>query len=466
MTIEVGIVGGGFTGAAVAVHLANAARTPIRIEIVEPREAVGYGLAYGGCRPEHRINVPGDRMVVFREEPLHFTHWLERNGVIPADPEGRTMNGDFYSRRSAFGDYMASLFRGAAHNASGSRLQHRRAAAIGLERCAGRWGIRLSDGALAQYSHLVLAATHATPALHWPIGAGVREAAGFVANPWDWEAICALPRDADIAILGTGLTMCDVVVTLRESGHRGRISATSRRALTPRPHAGFRSDFDLFGAEAPPKTAIGLLRLLRSQIRAAEAAGDTWHSVTDTLRARLATYWPTLPVAERIRIARSLRAWWDVHRFRIAPQVDRLLSEGRDEGWLSIRAGRVHRIGTNGERLALDWTPKHEPRREETFDAIINCTGPDSDIARSANPLMKSALEAGIIRPDPLRIGIDVDASGRTIDRDGSTNARLWAAGPLARGVVGEATGVPEASDSARNVANSLVASLALARMT
>jgi uncharacterized NAD(P)/FAD-binding protein YdhS len=79
---------------------------------------------------------------------------------------------------------------------------------------------------------------------------------------------------------------------------------------------------------------------------------------------------------------------------------------------------------------------------------------------------MKSALEAGIIRPDPLRIGIDVDASGRTIDRDGSTNARLWAAGPLARGVVGEATGVPEASDSARNVANSLVASLALARMT
>jgi uncharacterized NAD(P)/FAD-binding protein YdhS len=466
MPIEVGIIGGGFAGTAVALHLVHGLAEPVGIEIIEPREAVGFGLAYGSCRPEHRINVPADRMVVFREEPLHFADWLQRNGTIEADLEGRTTNGDFYSRRSAFGNYMESLFQDAVRNARGSGLRHRRAAAIGLESRSGGWDVRLSDGGLAQYSHLVLAATHAAPASHWPIEAGVREASGFVADPWDWQAIGALPSDADVAILGTGLTMCDVVLTLRANGHRGRIAAISRRALTPRPHAGFGSSFDLFGVDTPPKTAIGLLRLVRRRIREAQDAGDTWHSVVDALRARLAGYWPTLPVAERVKIARRLRAWWDVHRFRIAPQVDRLMSSGREEGWLSVRAGRIHRIGKAQERLILDWTPRREERRETMFDAVINCTGPDSDIARAGSPLLKSALEAGFIRPDALRVGIDVDASGRSIARDGSTNARLWAAGPLARAIVGEATGVPEASDSARNVATSLAASLAPARMT
>lgn len=463
MTVEVGIIGGGFAGTAVAVHLARALPQPVGIEIIEPREGVGYGLAYGGCRPEHRINVPADRMVVFREEPLHFTNWLQRNGVIAADPEGETANGGFYSRRSAFGTYMESLFRDAARDAPG--LRHRRAAATGLERRADGWSVGLSDGGSAHFSHLVMAATHAAPALHWPTDAGVRDAAGFIADPWNWDAIRALPTDAEIAILGTGLTMCDVVLTLRANGHRGRIAAVSRRALTPRPHAGFGSGFDLFGADAPPESAIGLLRLVRRRVREASAAGDTWHSVVDALRGRLAGYWPTLPVAERIKIARRLRAWWDVHRFRIAPQVDRLMSAGREEGWLSITAGRIHRIGTARGRLVLDWTPKHGPRHETMFDAVINCTGPDSDVSRAASPLMRGALDAGFIRPDALRIGIDVDASGRTIARDGSTNARLWAAGPLARAIVGEATGVPEASDSASHVARSIAASLALTRM-
>ena len=140
--------------------------------------------------------------------------------------------------------------------------------------------------------------------------------------------------------------------------------------------------------------------------------------------------------------------------------MDSLIAQGQREGWLTISAGRVHRIRRSGDHFRLDWTPKNDNRIDSVFDAIINCTGPDSNIGRSPNPLLRMATERGFIRPDALRFGIDVDAAGHTVDRSGSINADLWATGPLARIIVGEATGVPEASDHARHVAASLAASI------
>jgi uncharacterized NAD(P)/FAD-binding protein YdhS len=200
--------------------------------------------------------------------------------------------------------------------------------------------------------------------------------------------------------------------------------------------------------------------LLRRRIVDAQEAGETWHVVIDALRFHLAHYWPALPLSQRKRIARHLRTWWDVHRFRMAPQVDSLITKGRAEGWLSIQPGRVHRIGVAGDRLSLEWTPRTSQRRTSTFDAIVNCTGPDGDIGRSPSPMLRGAVDAGHIRPDALRTGIDVDEFGRAIAADGSISRGLWAAGPLARAVVGEATGVPEASGHARVVAGSLAATL------
>jgi uncharacterized NAD(P)/FAD-binding protein YdhS len=461
MSLPIGVIGGGFTGAAFCVHLANLSPVPLEIEVVEPREQVGFGLAYGSCGEEHRINVPSDRMSVFAERPSDFTSWLELGGCIEADPAGRAPNGDFYSTRTDFGRYVAHLFSTAAKgNPSRSKLHHRRQGVVAFEPVDQCWRVYFDDKTTADYVQLVLAATYGCAAFRVPIDAEALSRSGLIADPWDREAIKALPHNANIGIVGTGLTMCDVVVTLRTLGHRGPISAISRHGLIPRSHACFSTTFDLFRNEPPPDNAVGLLRLLRQRIVDAQESGETWHVVIDALRFHLARYWPTLPLAQRKKIARHLRTWWDVHRFRIAPQVDELMTTGRAEGWLSIAAGRVHGVGVDGDRLSLAWKPRAGRQRTSIFDAVINCMGPDSDISRSSNPMLRKAVDAGHIRPDAFRTGIDVDEFGRVSAADGSIRPGLWAAGPLARAVVGETTGVPEASGHARIVAVSLATTL------
>lgn len=451
------IIGGGFTGAMFAVHLARAARLPLDIDIWEPRPTLGAGLAYGSCRPEHRINVPSDRLSVFAEDPLHFSDWLRRTGRWQGDAGALTTAGDHYSRRLDFGTYIAALVaETAASNASGSAIRHVRAAASWLERGDRAWRLHGSDGGAATYDHVVLCATYGAPAFPWPVIEGAAERAHLVRNPWDWPAITAIPRDADVLAIGTGLTMCDVVVTLRQGGHRGTITAVSRRALTPRPHGEFDTAYDLFGGGPPPHTAIALLRHVRRHVRDLAARGRSWHPVLDSLRRSLFRYWATLPIGERAKIVRRLRAYWDVHRFRIAPQVADMMAAGRQEGWLTIRAGRIAAIGHDGERFVIDWTPKGEERQIGAFDAVINCTGPDGDLARSANLLLTAAIREGHARPDALHLGLDVDALGHVLGQDGRPTPSLWAAGPLARAIVGEATGVPEASAHARLVAETL----------
>ncbi len=458
---KVGVIGGGFTGAMFAVHLARAASVPVAIDIIEPRETVGAGLAYGSCGPEHRINVPSDRMFVFAEDRDHLSRWLKRTGRWDADRAALTPEGHHYSTRRDFAAYIAGLVSAAAEdNPSGSVIRHIRRTALRVSGGHEQWRVECDDGGAGDYAAVILCVTHAAPSFRWPITNGAEALPHLVRDPWAYDAIKAIPSDARVVVIGTGLTMSDAVITLREHGHRGTIHAIARRALTPRPHGEFYDDFDLFGSEEPPSTAIGLLRLVRRRIAEAAEVGVSWHAVIDAVRRRLIPYWASLPMPEQAKIVHRLRTFWDVHRFRMAPQVVELMERGRSQGWLRLSAGHIEEIGRDGDRFSVRWTPRGGETRAEPAEAIINCTGPDNDLRRSSNPVIRSAIANGLIRPDALRIGVDVDADGHLIDSEGCVNAGLWAAGPLARVVVGEATGVPEASAHARHVAEAIAHSL------
>ena len=56
-------------------------------------------------------------------------------------------------------------------------------------------------------------------------------------DAWDYDGVAAIPGDADVCILGTGLSMVDAALTLGGDGRGGRILALSRHGLLPLAHA-------------------------------------------------------------------------------------------------------------------------------------------------------------------------------------------------------------------------------------
>ena len=85
---SIAVIGGGFCGAAFVLHLLrDFPALAARIDVVEPRDTLGSGLAYSTPDPTHRINVAAARMALFAEDPEHFDRWFRESGRLAADPE-------------------------------------------------------------------------------------------------------------------------------------------------------------------------------------------------------------------------------------------------------------------------------------------------------------------------------------------------------------------------------------------
>ncbi|MFO1105106.1 MAG: FAD/NAD(P)-binding protein [Amaricoccus sp.] len=447
----VAILGGGLSGAATAFHLARA-EPDAEIVVVEPRPTLGSGLAYSTEEPAHRINVPAARMALFGDNLTHFVAWLAAERIAMS-PGTLTLRGDFFPERRLFGRYVAAQLQ--PFLASGA-VQHRQAGASAVTPANGAYRIALSDGSMLVADLVVLAMTHPSPALP----AALRDLANsqrVIADPYDNDRIAAIDRAARILIVGTGLTSADIVASLVRQGFRGQVAALSRHGLRSRGHglAAAKSTVD-FG-DAPERTAVGLLRRIRAAVAADAARGQSWHAVLDRVREQGCTIWAALDPAERGRLVRHLRRFWDVHRFRIAPQVEAVLDEQIAARRMRVVAGRIVAAREEEAGLRVVYRPRGaNDTVTEMFDAAVVTTGPDhGDVLRS-NPVFKSLAEAGLLCRDPLGLGIAVADECHAIEADGGVSSSLHVVGPLARGCVGELMGVPEVIRHAEHVAAEL----------
>lgn len=455
------IVGGGFTGAVFAIHLARTARRPLDIVICEPREELGLGLAYGVTEPDWRINVPSDRMNIFDDDKTHFTRWLQRSGELDRDFAAAVDGGDLYPRRYAFGAYMAdTLAAAAAANPAGCTIRHRRARVENIERRKTGFALTLDDGASVNSDRIAICTSHGAPAFPWPLDDATQDHPHLVLNPWDANRLDGLPADAETLIIGTGLTMADVVMALRARGVNGRITALSRRGLLPQNHGVFDDDESLLRGADSPRTARALLRLARARVAEQIAQGRGWHPAVDAVRRALPTVWGALPLEEKQKAVRRLRPFWDTHRFRIAPQVGAAIAQERASGDLTIRRGHLRALRREGDRLVAE-IDERGGATALSVDAVVSCLGPDHDLRRSATGGVRALIEKGLVEPDALRLGLACDEQCRAIDVHGRPQSDLLIVGPLSRATFGEMMGVPELANQAAALAQRLAAETA-----
>jgi uncharacterized NAD(P)/FAD-binding protein YdhS len=453
--LRLAVIGGGFTGAALVIHTMRTATRPLDIDIVEPASELGRGIAYGTIDPAHRINVPSDRMSLFREDPDHLTRWLIEKGRLP-DVASTDSRGHHYVARSAFGSYVLDTLARTMQVADPRKaLRHYRARAVAICSDGAGWAVELSSGERLAADKVALCIGHSNPALPCPVSSDALRHPGFVRNPWAAGALSAIGAKDSVLVVGTGLTMADVIATMSDAGHRGPVTAISRRGLLARPHGLFRDDFDILQGEPAPDTALGLLRLLRRQTR--QYGGSLgWHPVVDGLRVYLRQIWPDLPPREQRRVARRLLPFWDVHRFRIAPRLHDLVEDWRRRGQLVVEQAGLASLDIAQGKLVATLRRRDARPIGRSFDAVVLCTGPGNALKRE--PLIAQLVDRGLARPDGVGAGLAVDRESRLISRAGAPQTGLLALGPLTRGSFGEMTGAPDIARQIERIAAAITA--------
>lgn len=452
----VAIVGGGFSGAAVAYHLAKLADAPIRIVVFEPRAEIGTGVAYSTQDPVHRINVPAARMSLLPDDQGHFVRWLATRSALDDDSCATLANGQSYPARRLFGRYVVEQLRPLLID---GRIEHHRVEIASIANDAGRWLLTPEGGEMLVADIIVIAISHPPPVPPAILAKAFGGEARFIANPWAIDALAPIRRDDQVLIVGTGLTMADAIATLDARGHRGSITAISRRGQRSHSHAPVQVEpFGDFVGQ-PSRTTLDLLRRVRSAAR----SGKPWQGLFDRLRVQAPDIWKALPPAERHRLIRHLRPFWDTHRFRISPHVAAVLDRRIEAGTLSIRAAAISAADMQDALFAVTSRERGGMEQLQTFDAVITTTGPGHGNILVSQSALATLAVSGLLMQDPTKLGIAVDDESRMIGRDGPT-AYAFVAGPLARGTFGELMGLPEITNQARNVAEGVKAAVDVIR--
>ncbi|GAA4018141.1 FAD/NAD(P)-binding protein [Sphingomonas swuensis] len=418
----VAVIGGGFSGVMTAVQLS---RQGVPVRLLEQTELAGRGTAYGTRDPNHLLNVPVAKMSAWPDRPDDFRTWLKADG------------GDF-ARRMDFGDYLAGVLADHPH------VMVERGRVVAMDRVDAGWRLWLEDGRSFAASAAVLALGNELPAAvpGW-------EQLPMLGNPWSPAAqerlAQAAANDETLLLIGTGLTMIDVMLSLDGAGFAGRAVAVSRRGQLPRAHAA-HDPAPVERSELPEVSLMALWQWLRR--RSLEVG---FRAAVDSLRPHSIALWQGFSQEDRRRFLRHARPWWDVHRHRIAPQVAGRVQAMVAEGRLEVVAGRLQQIA-EGEVVIR--TRRGSERRLRP-SLVVNCTGPLGDPRRSANPLLRALLEQGAVEADELGLGL------RTSDRDRAGH-RLWAVGPLTKGMYWEMTAVPDIRGQAERIAVDIAKDLEL----
>ncbi|MFI0845537.1 FAD/NAD(P)-binding protein [Mesorhizobium sp. IMUNJ 23232] len=440
---SIAIVGGGASGVLLAAHLLKSPNPDLRVTLIERASAFGRGRAYSTALPDHVLNVSAMGMSGYADDPEHFWRWVQAEEIVTDD------NPAVYLPRAVYGRYLEELLESNLDRESATgRLRLVRETCLGVSPTPSGVDVKLANGTSLACHAVVLAVGHdEEPSPEHPLAIRID-------SPDDRP----LDPNAHVLILGTGLSMIDAWLTLEHRGHRGEIVAVSRRGLLPSTHRKSKP-IRLDIADVPLGTELSyFVGWLRDLIRATQKAGGDWRDVLDGLRPFNQRIWQSWPASAKRRFVEHTKAWWDIHRHRMAPPIHARLTEAVEAGRIRLVAARVEGMTEQGDGIAVRLLHRHSKTPETlVVDRVCDCTGITKDLSVGSIAVVRDLIERGLARPDPLRLGLDVTENCAVISENNSASAKLFAVGPLTRGTFFEIEAIPDIRAQCARLAKVLV---------
>ncbi len=445
----IAIIGGGLSGTLLTIQLLlQRGEAPLRVYLVERSAAVGKGVAYGTCMESHLLNVPAGKMSLFPDDPGHFVRWLQIND-LPLDEAS-------FAPRPVYARYIWETFTAVQARCPG-RLHVVNGEAVDVREAGEGLVVELDGGETLPCDRAVLALGNFPPTALSVLEHALAGDPRYVRDPWRGDPFAGLNKYNTVLLVGTGLTMVDMVRSLRDRGHQGEVVAVSTHGELPSEHCRLTETYPPFG-ETVPTSGAEALRIVKEHLRRAQAGGTGWHAVVDALRPHTAAWWGALPVAEQHRFLRYLGHRWNVARHRMPPESGRVIREMVAQGQLRLLPGRVTAAESSPRGVTCTITSRRRAAQQATVGRVINCTGPESNPLRWGGPLVQALLGRGAIRPHANGLGLDATAEGALVDADGTPSGRLLAIGPMLKAALFESVAVPEIRCQAQQLARALLA--------
>ncbi len=435
--LTVCVAGGGFTGVAAAIACLSRLDGPFRLVVVEPSGSLGRGVAYGAHHPLHLLNVRTRDLSVRASQPGDFLNWAFRQ-LDQGENHAGLHDGlaHTFLPRQLFGEYVRERFFEAVEARGDVELKLVNAVATSCVKDGNRFTLNFDRAEKLQADVVMLATAYGLQA-STPTGA---------LAPFDVLPPERINGARTMAVIGSGLTMVDVLLGARRDGFQGKVTVISRRGQLPRPHA----------AKGVVPTEIGLPRSKRISgltgsvaiaCAAAEAHGRPWQSIINGLRSSLQDIWQSLPVEEQARFLRHVRPLWDAHRHRLPLEVHGRLQAEFNEGRAVLLRGSVTEVERDGEgfRLTLRRRGSQEPE-VLTADLAFDCTGHRPDLV---SPLIESLVAKGAASLDPHRLGLAVEPNGQVLGEAARQRLGCSRLGRFARGRCGRSPRCPRSCANA-----------------
>ncbi len=460
--LRVAIVGAGAAGTISAVHLLReAAGTPIEIELIDKTGEFGRGTAYATADPLHLLNVPAVRMGAIAGHPEDFHRWLEDTGVREEEAA--------FLPRGLYGDYLAGLLVEAERASPEATVTRRTGEVVAVAASGradaqtdlpGRTILTFADGEAIEVDAAVLALGPPPGGEPIDVPEELKRAGVWIGDPWAPGALDPIRESDSVLVVGTGLTMVDICLSLSRDDRGPEIRAVSRHGLVPRRHRRDLTRIRRFPVPLGEGSLDQILGAVFEQLGRVTQQGDDWRDVIDSMRPETPAIWKALRREDKQRFLKGFHRLWDVHRFRMAPAVAARFDELTTTGRVTVAAGSImamERLGSGRLRVSLR-TPGRNELETVEVDHIVNCTGPRHDMGRPATALLRDLLDSGVAHPDELGLGLDVDDDGALVGASGDASTSLFAVGALRKGVEWEALGITEIRDQSARIAARLLA--------